>query len=697
MTYLVSRWVLAPWLRCGARVLVGLGVAVAMVACDRPLLHDVRGRASPTDVGCGPAGVAASLEATVSDGAVLLVWVVTQADVDGFIVQRADGAGLSWGEVGRTAAGVLSYNDLTVLADTAYSYRVRTYRLQGATPCEGADSEVLDVLSRPAAPTGLFRTFPTTDSVLLTWADASTHEDGYRVERSDGGAYAVIATLVAGAADYLDDGLVESATYVYRVYAFNVSGDSLPAELSVRMPGPPMLSWGAAPGVDDACWLNVPGVADFADGVAVQSASGTVAKASGAVTADETGISAALTDLTPGTFATSWTVTDVLDGSGTITRDLALDVQTVQRTASRLPALAADEDAMIGRQADLAGCKSCVGRRGSIAAGVSHSCVVTDTGGVLCWGDGTYGALGNGYSDALANPTAACGGPAVALCSVALSASAVVTGADHVCAIGAAGALYCWGSNSDGQVGDGTTTERSTPVPVCVTGSTDTGDCVQLNGVASVSLGARHTCALVGSGDVHCWGDNSSGKLGDGTIVDRVNPTMVCATGSTDASCVGLASGFPGVVQISVGDEHSCAVTAGHDIKCWGSNYWSQLGLGHLDGDSDDHPNPVSVCTAGSSWSDVLGSCDNGGAVLPLAAVASVSSGALHTCVVLTGGELRCWGDDRSGQLGDASSAAWDWRDNPVPVCLTGSGTGGNCAALTGASVVVSGAYHACA
>lgn len=687
-----------PWIElCNAALLGLLLMAAGSAACDRPVLHSVLGRASPTDSGCAPRGVPRSLEAQVAEGAILVSWLVTSADGDGFIVERSDGVGLAWGEVGRTAAGVLSYNDATVATDDEYFYRVRAFRLQGSEACESAASDAIAVLSRPTAPVDLSHAFPEAGSVTLTWSDANDHESGYRIERSEGGgSFAEIASLGADVTTFTDSGRSASTTYEYRVYAFNASGDSLAATRSVRMPGPPVLSWGSAPSVDDACWLQVPGVADLAEGLDLQSASGMIGKASGAVTADETGISATLTDLSVGMFSTSWTLTDSIAGTDTLSRDLALGVRSVTLTGARAPAIVADEDAMIGRQADLAGCKTCTGKRGSIAAGVSHSCVVTSTGAVLCWGDGTYGALGNGYDDALASPAATCGGPAGDLCSQPFAASSVVTGGSHSCAIAAGGALFCWGGNYDGGLGDGTTSARATPTPVCITGTTDTGNCVQLTGVTSVSLGSSHSCALVAGGNVYCWGDNSSGKLGDGTTVDRLNPTLVCATGSTDtADCVGLAIGLPGVVQVSLGDEHSCAVTTGHAIKCWGSNYWSQLGLGHVDGDSDDHPNPISVCPAPSAWNGT--ECNDGVPVSPLGGVGSVSAGALHTCVVLTGGELRCWGDDRSGQLGDASNATWSWRDNPVRVCEGGSEAAGTCAPLTGATRVASGTYHTCA
>ena len=131
----------------------------------------------------------------------------------------------------------------------------------------------------------------------------------------------------------------------------------------------------------------------------------------------------------------------------------------------------------------------------------------------------------------------------------AANASAVAAGGHHTCAVTTAGGVKCWGFNSHGQLGDGTTTDRTTPVDVV--GLT--------SGVAAVVAGWWHTCAVTTAGGLQCWGYNGYGQLGDGTTTDRTTPVDV----------VGLTSG---VAAVAAGFFHTCAVTMAGGLKCWGFN-----------------------------------------------------------------------------------------------------------------------------
>lgn len=233
----------------------------------------------------------------------------------------------------------------------------------------------------------------------------------------------------------------------------------------------------------------------------------------------------------------------------------------------------------------------------SVGAGWIHSCALTSAGGVRCWGANFDGQLGNGSTTTSAVPVNTTGLTAgVAVLSV---------GQGHNCAVTTAGALKCWGANSYGQLGDGTTTARSTPIDVTGLGS----------GVASVATGNGHTCAQMTSGGVKCWGANANGQLGDGTTTSRLTPVDVS----------GLPSGISAIVA---GYLSTCAITSSGTMKCWGYNAFGQLG----DGTSTQRTTPV----------DVVG----------VSGVAEIAAGWYHTCARRTDGALVCWGANVSGQLG---------------------------------------------
>ena len=126
---------------------------------------------------------------------------------------------------------------------------------------------------------------------------------------------------------------------------------------------------------------------------------------------------------------------------------------------------------------------------------------------------------------------------------------ALAAGRVYTCAVTAAGGVQCWGRNDFGNLGDGSTTDRSTPVPVSGLGS----------GVIALAAGDAHTCALTAAGAVRCWGHNGIGQLGDGSTTDRSTPVPVSGLGS-------------GVVALAAGASHTCALTAAGAVQCWGYN-----------------------------------------------------------------------------------------------------------------------------
>jgi alpha-tubulin suppressor-like RCC1 family protein len=243
----------------------------------------------------------------------------------------------------------------------------------------------------------------------------------------------------------------------------------------------------------------------------------------------------------------------------------------------------------------------------AIAVGVFHTCaLLASTGGVQCWGNNQYGQLGDGTTTQQLVP--------ISVVGLSSAVAAIAAGGLHTCAVLASkGGVQCWGYNTFGQLGDGTTTDQHVPTNVVGLSSV----------VAAIAAGEVHTCALLAStGGVQCWGWNTYGQLGDGTTTDQHVPISVA----------GLSSG---VAAIDAGDDHTCAVLASTGgVQCWGWNGQGQLG----DGTTTDRLVPTSVVALSSG-------------------VAAIAAGAQHTCALLaSAGGVQCWGYNAHGQLGDGTT-----------------------------------------
>ncbi|WP_374000214.1 Ig-like domain-containing protein [Bdellovibrio bacteriovorus] len=188
------------------------------------------------------------------------------------------------------------------------------------------------------------------------------------------------------------------------------------------------------------------------------------------------------------------------------------------------------------------------------------------------------------------------------------TAAKVVVSNENRCVLTSAGKLRCWGANSNGQVGDGTTEVRDFPVDVDATTT-----------YSDISLGYRHVCGLTVDGDVKCWGGNGSSQLGDGLTASRSLPFTVDS----------------GYSQVSAGDDFTCGIKNG-DVYCWGKNWGGQMGVG----------------TTG-------GTRTVPGLTLDQAAdFVEVSTGSDYACAINTDKELYCWGQNLNGQLGDGTQTA---------------------------------------
>lgn len=239
----------------------------------------------------------------------------------------------------------------------------------------------------------------------------------------------------------------------------------------------------------------------------------------------------------------------------------------------------------------------------SVSPGFAHTCATLTTGAAFCWGHNYNGELGDGTLTMTNRPT-----PVSALDK---GASLISAGGSHSCALLQSGIVTCWGSNDLGELGDGTTMQRSTPVPV-----------LGVLGVIAVGAGSRFSCGLTKTGSVQCWGKNDQGQLGDGTTVGRTTAAVVQGLG-------GVAS------RLSVGRAHSCVVLTTGTVRCWGDNGSGQLG----DGTTQQRSVPTDV-------------------VLMSSTAVSVSAGGDHTCVVTSNGHVQCWGGNDYGQLGNGTTTS---------------------------------------
>ncbi|HRI71913.1 MAG TPA: hypothetical protein PK156_47095 [Polyangium sp.] len=187
-------------------------------------------------------------------------------------------------------------------------------------------------------------------------------------------------------------------------------------------------------------------------------------------------------------------------------------------------------------------------------------------------------------------------------------------GTAHACALLSDGTVFCWGANGAGQLGDGTTIPRLSPVQVS-----------GLSGVTQIATGANtsnsalngHTCARTNDGKLYCWGRNANGQIGDSTLIDVSSPKQILGAD---------------VVQVSTGRFHTCARLVSGAVQCWGNNVAGQLGSGN-----------VTNTTAP-------------GATIAGLSARSISAGMNHTCAILTTGELSCWGGNAQGQLGNGTT-----------------------------------------
>lgn len=285
-----------------------------------------------------------------------------------------------------------------------------------------------------------------------------------------------------------------------------------------------------------------------------------------------------------------------------------------------------------------------------VAAGDRHTCALTDTKRLYCWGDNFHGQLGTGDTTNVSLPVDITNNGSLKGKVV----SKIYAGGFHTCAISNDDTIHCWGSNEYGQLGDGTTTTNFNPVEI-----TDRGSLAGKT-VNDLALGTHSTCAGSQDGIAHCWGRNNYGQLGNGSMTDVSTPIATANTGSLlNKSIASIAAGYG----------HACAVAYDDTVHCWGRNNYGQIG----NGNTVDSAIPASVVTSGS---------------LSGKTITSIHTGGDHNCVRANDNSAHCWGYNAHGQLGNNSTT-----NSSVPVEFTGNGS----IDFTGVDSIVAGYRHTCA
>ncbi len=256
-----------------------------------------------------------------------------------------------------------------------------------------------------------------------------------------------------------------------------------------------------------------------------------------------------------------------------------------------------------------------------ISVGSDFACALSSAGAAYCWGLGTSGQLGNGASVQSNVPVAVSGG---------LTFTQIDTGAAFACGLTSAGAAYCWGAGNQGQLGNGTTTAaQNTPVAVTTTGTPLAG--VTLT---QISTGTSFACALSGAGAAYCWGKNQAGQLGNGTTTTPQDTATAVTTTGTPLAGVTLTQ-----INAALGGSTACALSSAGAAYCWGDDTLGELGNGITT--STPQTTAVAVTTTGA---------------LSGVTLTQITAGHDQVCALSAVGTSYCWGGNTDGDLGNGST-----------------------------------------
>jgi alpha-tubulin suppressor-like RCC1 family protein len=328
----------------------------------------------------------------------------------------------------------------------------------------------------------------------------------------------------------------------------------------------------------------------------------------------------------------------------------------------------------------------------AVVAGKRHTCAsITQQETPWCWGDNAAGQLGDGCAES----EAADHRPVWAGSSnLSFFASLLAAGDLHSCAIvgaaGVAGNVLCWGSNRNsngtqalGQLGDGNVEARR-----CEPNFSSVG--ILTGAAVDISAGRFHTCAVLSDSTVRCWGDNSSGQIGNSLPCEQGNPTPNLCVALTPQEVTAFPITPPitplsNATQVTAGDAHTCVLdgTPGF-VQCWGDNTFGQLGT--------SEPCPVPRAPPGTCPTPRLVAISNN---FFLTEVQQIAAGGHHTCALMRDSTVQCWGSNSKGQLGNSFGVPLgSFSPTPAPVMADRDGQS---QILTGVAQIAAGNNHTCA
>jgi alpha-tubulin suppressor-like RCC1 family protein len=322
-----------------------------------------------------------------------------------------------------------------------------------------------------------------------------------------------------------------------------------------------------------------------------------------------------------------------------------------------------------------------------VAAGFRHSCARKNDGTLWCWGVNDNGELGNGTTMQTGYGVGT--GTPVQVAALGSNVLDVVAGGNHTCARKTDGTLWCWGENDHGELGNGTTDGQTCPSGSACQSSPVQVTALGAN-VVEVAAGYNHTCARKSDGTLWCWGSNANGQLGDGTLAGQIgtdgypcrpSPVQVSALGTSVVEVAAGGGYYAGYLG------HTCARKSDGTLWCWGSNVVGQLGDGTTGGQICvagyaclPSPAQVSWMCPSHPQSDADGyACDPSPKQVTAlgTGVVEVEAGALNTCARKSDGTLWCWGANAYAQIGDGTTDGQTCYDSgpckpsPTPTALT--------------------------